>query len=287
MKCKFMSGERLERFGSNTATPLDVENLRSHFQTPCLSCLDALADLGDEHLLQQLAGSSGGLAAAEQNEMFEFAWRNATAIGGKVKPAPQFSVISGSKTLDREKEVPVSWTRFLGSRWLAAAVGVVVVCTASLTLFRTGSEFRDKGSAPPAIEIKAYVARVEGGRPTIHRGLVDGNSAEKSEHIVFRYRLDKPAWLYLLARSSKGVELVYRSKQRLNAGEHELAANGKVLALSLRHETGDFELVAIASPSPLEEQLFSELRGLETEVTRVLCDRCGESRLHIRVGVGP
>ncbi|MCB9655620.1 MAG: hypothetical protein H6729_15970 [Deltaproteobacteria bacterium] len=202
--------------------------------------------------------------------MFAAAWAH-RALSTQSKPRARF----GLQTLGR----------FAYSRTLAAAACLLVVCVAGSAWLHRDPGFREKGAGVVSVQLSAYAARNPGGHPVVDRTLTEGSLVAQDEHIVFRYALSEPAWLYLFSRDRAGVQVLYASAQRLQAGEHEIAAAGQVLALELSNSAGSLEISAVASRSALSDDELTKLKRLNQNDPSPHCDfdACGLDRIRIDI----
>jgi hypothetical protein len=229
LTCEILSGERFERVLAHRATAEDIELLRAHLETACEACLERLAEVEDERLLLALGGPA--LSAAEADEMF-----------AAVAPRSR------------------SW-----SRPLALAASLLLAATTGALFLVRDPELRDKGG--PALELSAFAAVETDAGPRVERQLESGALLQSEERVLFRYRLGAPGYLYLVTRSVRGEELAYASPVRTEAGEHEVAENGRALALDPSGMGPKLEIIAIASATPLHSGAW------------LACEACGRDGL--------
>lgn len=242
MSCEILSAERLERVLSRTAGADELALLRAHLDTDCDACVERLADVDGEALLAAFAGAP--INELEAQAMFARSTRR-----------------------DRRS-------------WRAPfAVAASVMLVALGTMFFRGNELRDKGAGDvPAISLSAFAGKKIDGKPAIDRALSTDDRIKPDEVVLFRYRLEAQAYVYLLIESERGVELAYAAEEASPAGERELAARGQALALDPSGMGRKISIVAMASAQPVPSNSMGSLKSVDE-----FCKSCGTARVSLMV----
>ncbi len=211
MSCPVVTDERLAQLLEGRLPDEDKRAVAAHLKQPCEDCLQLLADVEGAALLSALAGPGAKLSAAEADRMFAATreplatrlWRWLTASPG-------------------------------GRLSLAFALLLIIVVPIALR----PREMREKGSAVNQVSLQAFVKR--GDAPPSRYA---GEPLRAGEALLFRYRLEQPAWLYLVDEHGE----VLWDGGRVEAGEGEIDAGGQALALPGPY-AGEVRLFAAPRP---------------------------------------
>ncbi|MBI5542576.1 MAG: hypothetical protein HY901_01710 [Deltaproteobacteria bacterium] len=140
---------------------------------------------------------------------------------------------------------------------------------------------RDKGSAPrQQVELVPIVGRFEGGRAQVLRRLERGEALAADEVLLFRFRLQQPAFVYLLAQAdlSPSVQVLWEPSApdaKTAPGEHELTGQGSVLSLDPRLLGGHVRILLLTAPTLMAKERLEQLGDLDNrEAILSECSGC-------------
>lgn len=102
-----------------------------------------------------------------------------------------------------------------------------------------------------ALMLQVFEGDGEGAQAAL-RGLGEGARVAQDKQLLFRYRLDQPAWIALSVHvEGAPPELLWQSDGLHDAGEFELGAHGQALAMPLGgYPRGELRVVLWASRGP-------------------------------------
>jgi hypothetical protein len=234
----------------------EQQRVLDHLRSSCPSCLEWLAGVDAEAIVVGLAGDDAVLSDLERGRMLS------AALAAAPPPRRRAWLGSGLALV------------------AAAAVLLVVVAGPRSPASWTGS--KGVGAAP--IDLAAYpiVGRLDAAGPRLLRAWTPGEPLAAGELLLFRLEIDRPAYLYLVGEDGAGRQLLHASP-RLGAGTHELATDGRALALDVRALGGRVRLLWLAAPEPLDTQA---LTTMPRDAWPALCPACGAAELDVQAS-GP
>lgn len=139
-----------------------------------------------------------------------------------------------------------------------------------------------KGVAVPAVELIAFEGTRTQSAPGIERRLDSGARVAADTPVLLAYHLSSPAWVYVLAETDQGVQILYQAGHR-SGGRHEVAQDDRILALTLeRFDTQTLRIELIAASRALEPSWLASLSDLDDPRLVTECNRCGRHGLILR-----
>jgi hypothetical protein len=242
MSCPLKDRAALARLLGGTCGDEERRKMQEHLRTSCETCLELFEQADALEILGAIGGQAAALSDAEEERIFRRAHEGAPARRAQVtRPA----------------------------RWWRPAVGAVLAAAAALLFAvrapRPGALAvpgvqREKGSSLSVTDVSLRLyAMTRDAVARTPRPLGPSARVEAGEVLLFRYRLNEPAHLYLwLERGPQGAPLLlWSSSGPASAGEEEVAAAGSALAidperLDLGTRQAALHFVLVASDAPLE-----------------------------------
>lgn len=247
MSCEILSAERLERVLSRSAGADELAMVRAHLDTDCDACVERLAEVDGDALLSAFAGAPLNVLEAE-------------AMYARATRRPAQAWLSAPRGL------------------LALAASVLLIAVGAMFL-REKNALRDKGAGgAPSIALSAFAGKKIDGEPAIDRRLDAEDQLRPGEVVLFRYRVETAAYVYLLVEKEHGVELVYAAEELAQPGERELAARGQALALDPAGLGRALTIVAAASADPVPSNRMNTIGSVAE-----FCGTCGLARVRLTV----
>lgn len=264
MSCTISTPERIEALLVGTLDPTSAQLLRDHYASPCEACLEQLESIDGERILRALAGPAAALEAREAERMFEAALAS-TRSGLVIAIEPR-------------RARPAAFAlRFAP---VALAAGLVLFLVRDRSPPSEGLKGPSVASIP-SVELMGFRGQVIDGVPTVRERLEDGNVISSSDHVLFRYKLEHPALTYWVIEHGRTREVIFEppeDAQPTPAGEHELAAGGKALALDPAPYAPSFRVVVLACGERIERDHLLRIKDDD-----VLSEKCGRSALTLEV----
>ncbi len=219
MSCQVLTAERLEALLAGQLEEDVMPTLRAHLAEPCEACLERLESAEGERIVRALAGPAARLSPEEADRMFAAAVPRRPSLRSLVPLVPlalaaglaMFFVNRGPAPSDRLKGPTVA--------------------------------------SPVSVELSGFRATVENGVPRVGERLEGGARLGAGERALFRYRLDRSAFLYWMVEHTRGREILLSpadDAEATAAGEHELSAEGQALALDPSLYEAPLRVVLIA-----------------------------------------
>lgn len=279
--CPIATRERLLALLTRKLPADEHKRLRAHLQTPCERCLELLEQLGEGELAEAMGGAKAKLTRREKAGLFR------SVLPEELQPTTFWD---GLRELGR---VPTLLTSYAAVTALLIGFGVYYLAAPPDARSRyTGIKEATAPAASPALQASliGVVGKVVDGQPDVIRRAMDNEQLATDELLLFRYRLNEPAYIYLLADGADGVEVLYSGDAELaTPGEHELGAAEQALALDPRPlgENVRIVLVAASERQPQLAQLES-LEALLDPARRVdSCLSCAVDVVRVRTSQQP
>ncbi|MBN2362161.1 MAG: hypothetical protein JXR83_22105 [Deltaproteobacteria bacterium] len=277
--CPIATRERMLALLARKLPAAEQKQLRAHLRTPCERCLELLEQLGEDELATALAGDKARLSRRERKFLFR------STLSDELQPTTFWDGLRGLA------QVPTLLPAYTAVLALVVGFGIYHLAAPPDARQRyTG--IKAAGEQSPALQVSliAVVGKVTDGQPDVIRRAANDEQLASDELLLFRYRLNEPAYVYLLAEGSDGLEILYRGDAELaTAGEHELGSEEQALALDVRLLGADAHIALVASAERLP--LLSQIESLDTLIDperRVdACLSCAVDALRVRAPAQP
>ncbi|NOZ86668.1 MAG: zf-HC2 domain-containing protein [Deltaproteobacteria bacterium] len=238
--CPIGTRERLFKLLRHELPEEEQRRLSSHLEEPCETCLSLLEEIDEDELLDQGAGPRAALTGKEADSMF--------------------NRVTGRDHENNIREMHLSKTftlRILKTALPLAAAAVLLLAFGLIHDWngKKGSRHESyiglKGGKGPeflaAPVLKGFVGKLEDGRPKLVRRLLPGDILTKGELVLLKYRISAPSFIYLIFEAKGESRIIFSTSTKVPAGEHELAANGRTLAVDPSQLGDTFRLTLVAS----------------------------------------
>jgi hypothetical protein len=279
-RCPIGTRERLADLLAGKLPAAERRRLAAHLDDACPTCLDLLEEMDAEALLTAAVGPAAEMSPEETDRVF------AAAIAPSLsdRPADAGPPRRGSAWLRPSRGVPLAAAAAL---LLASLVGIALWApdggrTADYTGIKAAGDQRPR----PPVALRAFAGARRDGRPRVGRRLLDGDAVQPDEAILLRYRLAEPAFVYLLA-AGPGLDtpLVHAGELRQAAGEHELSAGKRALALAADRFGDRIAITLWACSAPLPAAAHTDAEALRLAASAA--GPCAAASLHLRVEAEP
>jgi hypothetical protein len=251
--CPIATRERLLALLTRQLPAAEQKRLRAHLRTPCERCLELMDQLGEAELAETMGGAKARLTRREKAGLFR------SVLPDDLRPTTFFD---GLRDLGR---VPTLLPTYAAVMALLIGFGAYYLFAPPDAQSRyTGVKAASEPAPSPALQASliGVVGKVLDGQPDVIRRAMDNELLASDELLLFRYRLNEPAYIYLLADGADGVEVLYSGDRELaSPGEHELGAAEQALALDPR-PLGEDVRIALVAATERQPQL-SQLPSLD------------------------
>jgi hypothetical protein len=277
--CPIATPERLLALLARKLPAAEHRQLRAHLRTPCQRCLELLEQLDEGELVTALAGDRARLSRRERRGLFR------AVLPADLQPTGFWD---GLRDLT---QVPTLVPAYAAVLALVVGFGVYQLAAPPDARQRySGIKAADIPAPALQANLIGVVGTIADGQPDVVRRAVDNERLASGELLLFRYRLNAPAYIYLLAEGANGLEILYRGDDELaTAGEHELGTQEQALALDVGSlgERARIALVAAAERLPLLAQIESLDALIDVERRIDVCLNCAVDVLRVRAPAQP
>ena len=245
--CPIQSKERLRALLRHEISEPEATELLTHLQTDCERCLELYATLDEDVLLADSADAQIMLSSAEADAMY-----------AAVNPEPRLGWFE--KLLRSPFLIPLAATSAL----LLIALFFVLRSPAPGPRPDRQHVKAVGKHAPLPVKLMGIIGQSRQGQALAVQRAAAEDPLRPGQVLMLRYRIDRPAWIYLLAGPPGQRELIHSETGMETAGEHEVQAAGQALAIPAEKLGRGLEITVLACPEdlslskgPLDEQVFA------------------------------
>ena len=271
--CPIRNIESLKNLLAGKLSPVDRKRFRDHLEQPCDRCLELFSILEPGEIMEWASSPATELSSDEADRIYQKALDSVPAVSLK-------------RSIWSER-------RFL----LIPATAVLVFATITGLFFyiknietpEPGSYVGIKGNEERN-DIKAELIAVVGnsreGRPKVDRRLTQNEFIGPDEVLLFRYRLNRDAFVYLIAQGRASPVLLHSFElEKQPKGERELVSKGRALAFDPKQLGEEVRIVLLAAVERVSG--LDQLKDLEVLLNRnsleKFCKKCAVDILTVSI----